>query len=150
MRNEIAQVFMHEYAELIQSDNGKEFTSKIKCIIIRNISKVPLWITVSSQSQGAIEAFNKRVQISLLAAYDNAKGEKMNCDLEMNFLHFFYCLREHTTTSKISKYVLDNFNNKKVREKVIITTQKSSKKRIKYLYRVEEIVMITNWINKIH
>ena len=50
------------------------------------------------------------------AAYDNAKDEKLDWDLEMilfNFLHYYNYKREHTTTGKIPKYVLDNFNNEK-------------------------------------
>ena len=34
-----------------------------------------------------------------------------------NFLHFFNCKREHTTTYQILKYILDSFNNEKVWEK---------------------------------
>ena len=46
------------------------------------------------------------------AAYDNAKDEKLDWDLEMilfNFLHYY------------------NFNNEKIREIVMITTEKSRK-----------------------
>ena len=34
----------------------------------------------------------------------------------IKFLHFNNCKREHTTTGQIPNYVLDNFNNEKVRE----------------------------------
>ena len=71
------------------------------------------------------------MQKSLSAAYDNAKGEKLDWDLEMNlfnFLHYYNCKRDHTTTGKIPKYVLDNFNNEKIREIVMITTENSRKK----------------------
>ena len=65
------------------------------------------------------------VQKSLSAAYDNAKNEKLDWDLEMNlinFFHYYNCKREHTTTGQISKYVLDNSNNKKIWKIVMIIT----------------------------
>ena len=43
----------------------------------------------------------------------------MGWDLEMNlfdFLNFYNCKREHTTTGQIPTYVFGNFNNEKVRE----------------------------------
>ena len=57
--------------------------------------------------------------------------ENLEWDLELNlfnFLHFYNCKRVHTTTGQISRYVLDNFNDAKVRELVIIETEKSFKK----------------------
>ena len=67
-----------------------------------------------------------------------------------NFLHYYNCKREHTTTGKIPKYVLDNFNNEKLREIVMITSEKSRKKHLENSqYKVDEEVMITNWIQKI-
>ena len=73
----------------------------------------------------------------------------MEWDLEMNlfnFLNFYNCKREHTT-GWILKYVLDNFNNGKVREELIIKTERF--RNIKNLYKTEEIIMITNWTHKI-
>ena len=83
--------------------------------IRRNRCKASLWSPYHPQSQGAIEVFNKTVQKSLSAAYDNAKNEKLDWDLEMNlfnFLHYY------------------NFNNEKIREIVMITTEKSRKKHL--------------------
>ena len=117
VRNAIAQVFIHGYPELIQSDNGKEFTNMTLNAYLEVIGVMHLYGSpYHPQSKGAIEAFNKIVQKSLSAAYDNAKDEKLDLDLEMNlfnFLHYYNCKREHTTTGQISKYVLDNFNNEK-------------------------------------
>ena len=154
VRNAIAQVFIHGYPELIQSDNGKEFTNKTLNAYLERIDVKHLYGSpYHPQSQGAIEAFNKTVQKSLSAAYDNAKDEKLDWDLEMNlfnFLHYYNCKREHTTTGQIPKYVLDNFNNEKIREIVMITTEKSRKKHLENSqYKVDEEVMITNWIQKI-
>ena len=132
VRNAIVQVLIHGYQELIQSDNGKEFTNKTLNVYLEGIYVKHLYGSpYHPQSQGAIEAFNKTVQKSLSATYDNAKDEKLNWDLEMNlfkFLHYYNCKRDHTTTGQIPKYVLDNFNNEKIREIVMITTEKSRKK----------------------
>ena len=92
----------HGYPELIQSDNGKEFTNKTLNVYLEGIDVMHLYGSpYNFQSQGAIEAFNKTVQKSLSAAYDNAEDEKLDLDLEMNlfnFLHYYNCKREHTTT----------------------------------------------------
>ena len=134
MRNAIAQVFIHGYPELIQSDNGKEFTNKTLNAYLEGIHVKQLYeLTYHPRSQGAIETFIKTVQQSLSAAYDNAKDEKLDWDLDMNlfnFLHFYNYKREHTTTGQILKYVLDYFNNEKIREIVMITTEKSRKKHL--------------------
>ena len=126
MKNATAQVFMHGYPELIESDNGKEFTNKTINAYLEGIDAKLLYISLyHPQSQGAIEAFNKTVQKFLSVAYDNANDEKLDWDLEINlfnFTHFYNCKREHTTTGQITKYVLDNFNNEKIREIVIIIT----------------------------
>ena len=85
MRNAIAQVFIHGYPELIQSDNGKEFTYKTLNAHLEGIDVKHLYGSpYHSQSQGEIEAFNKTGQKSLSAAYGNAKDEKLDWDLEMN------------------------------------------------------------------
>ena len=95
MRNTIAQIFIHEYAELIQSDNIKEFTNKIHNTYLTEIEVIHLYGSpYHLQNQGKIEVFNKRVQKSLSAAYENEKDERMDWDLEINlfsFLNFFYC-----------------------------------------------------------
>ena len=134
VRNAIAQVFIHGYPELIQSDNGKEFTNKTLNAYLEGIDVKHLYGSpYHPQSQGVIEAFNKTVQKSLSAAYDNAKDEILDWDLEMNlfnFLHYYNCKREHKTTGKIRKYVLDNFNNEKIREIVMITTEKIQEKNL--------------------
>ena len=115
VRSAIAQVFINGYPELIQSDNGKEFINKTLNAYLEGIDVKHLYGSpYHPQSQGAIEAFNKTVQKSLSAAYDNSKDEKMNWDLEMNlfyFLHYYNFKRDHITTGQIPKYVLDNFNN---------------------------------------
>ena len=79
MRNAIDQVFMHGYPELIQSDNGKEFTNKTLNAHLEGIGVKHLYGSpYHPQSQGEIEAFNKTVQKSLSAVYDNAKDEKLD------------------------------------------------------------------------
>ena len=132
VRNAIAQVFIRGYPELIQPDNGKEFTNKTLNVYLEGIDVKHLYGSpYHPQSQGAIESFNKTVQKSLYATYGNEKDEELDWDLEMNlfsFLYYYNCKREHKTTWQISKYVLDNFNNEKIREKVMITSEKSSKK----------------------
>ena len=63
VRDAIAQVFMHDYQELIQSDNGKEFTNKTLNAYLEGIDVKHLYGSpYHPQSQGAIEAFNKTVQ----------------------------------------------------------------------------------------
>ena len=62
------------------------------------------------------------------------KDEKLGWDLEINLLHFLNfknCKRKHTTTGLILKYVLDNFKNEKVREKVIIIIHRNLENPIK-------------------
>ena len=128
VRNAIAQVFIHDYPELIQSDNEKEFTDKTLYAYLEGINVKHLYGSpYHPQSQGAIEALNKTVQKSLSAAYDNAKDEKLDWDLEMNLfnlLHFYNCKSDQTTTGQIQKYVQDHLNNEKIREIGMITTEK--------------------------
>ena len=145
MRNAIAQVFMHGYPELIQSDNGKEFINKTLNVYLEGIDLKHLYRSpYHPQSQGAIEDLNKTVQESLSAAYDNVKDEKLDWDLEINlfnFLHYYYCKREHTTTWQIPKHVLDRFYNEKIREIVMITTEKSIKKNIQKIASIKLMKM---------
>ena len=139
VRNAIAQVIIHYYTELIQSDNGEEFTNKTLNAYLEGINAKHLYQSLYyPQSQGAIEAFIKTVQKSLSAAYYNAKDEKLDWDLEINLFnvaHFYNCKRENTTAGQIPKYVLDNFNNAKIREIVIITIENLDKniKKITYI-----------------
>ena len=125
VRNAIAQVFIQCYPELILSDNEKEFINKILNAYLEEIEvKHYYGEQYHAQSQGVIEAFNRTVPSYLSVAYDNAKDEKMNWDLQMNllhFLHFYNFKSKHTIIDQISKRVLDNFNNEKVRKKAITT-----------------------------
>ena len=155
VRNAIANVFIQGHPEIIQSDNGKEFTNKILDEYLSGINVTHIYGSPNHpQSQGAIEAFNKTVQKALSAAYDNLISEKVNWDLELNlfhFLHFYNWKRKHTTTQQIPKHVLDNFNNEKIREIVMIATEKSRKEHLENsLYKEDDEVMITNWIQKIN
>ena len=155
VRNAIANVFIQGHPEIIQSDNGKEFTNKILDEYLFGINVTHIYGSpYHPQSQGAIEAFNKTVQKALSAAYDNLISEKVNWDLELNlfhFLHFYNWKRKHTTTQQIPKHVLDNFNNEKIREIVMIATEKSRKEHLENsLYKEDDEVMITNWIQKIN
>ena len=62
VRNAIAQVFIHGYPELIQFDNGKEFTYKILNAYLERIDVKHLYGSpYNPQSQREIEAFNKTV-----------------------------------------------------------------------------------------
>ena len=73
------------------------------------------------QSQGAIEVFNKTVQRALSVAYDNVKQEEIEWDLELNlfsFLYFYNWVLKHTPTNEDPKFVMNNFNNSLVREKL--------------------------------
>ena len=63
MRNAIAQVFIHGCPELIQTDNGKEFTNKALDTYLEGIDVKYLYGSqYHLQSQGAIEALNKTVK----------------------------------------------------------------------------------------
>ena len=69
--NEIAQVFIYGYPELIQSDNRKEFTNKTSNVYLEGINAKHFYGSpYHPQSQGVIENYNKTVQKSLSAAYD--------------------------------------------------------------------------------
>ena len=49
------------------------------------------------------------------------------------------------------RYELDNFNDTKVRKLVIIQTEKSRKKHLENsLYKINDEILRTNWINKIN
>ena len=83
VRNSIAHVFIHDYAELIKSDNRKESKNKIHNAYLAEIEVKNLYgLPYYHQNQGAIDAFNKTVQRSLSAAYDNMKDEKIDWDSE--------------------------------------------------------------------
>ena len=142
-------MIIHNYPELIQSDNRKEFINMTLNEYWKGIDAMHFYGSLyHSQNQDAIEAFNKIVQKSLSAAYNNAKDEKLGWDLEMNlfkFLHFYNCKKEHTKTGQIPKYVLDNFNNEKIREIVMITTENLENSQ----YKIDEKGMITNLIKNI-
>ena len=74
VRNAISQLFIHGYPELIQSDNGKEFINKTLNAYLEGIDVKHLYGSLyHPQNQGAIETFNKKVQKSLSAAYDNER-----------------------------------------------------------------------------
>ena len=153
--NAIAQVFIQGYPEIFQSDKGREFISKILDANLISINgRHILGSPYHPQSKGAIEAFNKTVQKSLSTAYENTKQENLEWDLELNlihFLHFYNCKRVHTTTGQIPWYVLDNFNDAKVRKLVIIQTEKSRKKHSENsLYKINNEILLKNWINKIN
>ena len=61
MRNKIVQAFIHGYPELIQSDNGKEFTSKILNTYFAETEVKYFYVSpYHPQSQGAIEASIKQ------------------------------------------------------------------------------------------
>ena len=63
VRNAIVKVFIQGYPEILQSDNGREFVKRILDAYLININiKHALGSLYHSQSQGAIEAFNKTVQ----------------------------------------------------------------------------------------
>ena len=156
-RNAIAQVFIQGYPEIFQSDNRREFVNKtlkayLISINVRHILRSPY----HHQSQGAIKAFNKTVQKYLSAAYYNAIQFNLEWDLKLNlfhFLHFYNCKRAHTTTGQITRYVLDNYNDAKVRELAIIQTEKSREKKKHLensLYNIKDEILLTNWINKIN
>ena len=74
MRNTVAQVFMHGYLELIQSNNIKDFTNKILNAYLTEIQVKHLYESqYHPQFQGAIEDLNKSVQRSISTTYDNSK-----------------------------------------------------------------------------
>ena len=63
VRNANAQVFIHGYPDLIQSDNGKEFTNKTLNAYLEGINAKHLYeSSYHPRSQGAIQTFNKTVQ----------------------------------------------------------------------------------------
>ena len=78
VRNAIAHVFINEYPEKLQSDNGKEFSNNLVKSYLEKIEVDHIFVThYHSQSQGAIEAFNSTVQRTLSFVYDNAKQEEI-------------------------------------------------------------------------
>ena len=92
--------------------------------------------------------FNKTILRVLSAVYDNIILEKVTKDLELNlcqFMHFYNCCMKHTTTKGKPKYVMENYNDKNLLEKVVIVTENSKKW---YLERNEynegDIVLIIN------
>ena len=127
VRNTIAQVFIRGYPRKLQTDNGKEFFNKVLSAYLDSIEvEHLLGAPYHSQSQGAIEAFNKTIQKELSKTYDNTKkDENENFDLELNlyqFLHYYNWKRQHTTTWQIPKHVMDNLNDQNIRKIVSLAT----------------------------
>ena len=105
MRNTIAQVWIHSYAKLIQSDNGKEFTNKIlNTYLAEKEVKYLYGLPYHPQSQGEIEDINKTVQISLSTVYDNAKNEKINKDLKINLFHLLLSIIVKENIQQLVKF----------------------------------------------
>ena len=78
-RNALAQVFISGYPKYLQSDNGKEFINQNFENYFVNIKvEYILGSPYHPQSQGTTEAFNKTIQRTLSAAYDNIIQEKVN------------------------------------------------------------------------
>ena len=59
-------------------------------------------------------------------------------------MHYYNWFRKHTTTNKVPKFVMNNFNDSSVRERVAITTEKSRKNKIEKLYKVWDNILIIN------
>ena len=132
-RNAIAHVFMSGYPEMLQTDNGKEFTNNKLKSYLEGISFDHIFgAPYHPQSQGAIKALNKTIQRALSAAYDNVIQEKDEWDLELNlfrFLHYYNWSRKHTTTGEVPKFVIVNFNDSLVKERGAIATENSREKK---------------------
>ena len=66
-------------------------------------------------------------------------------------MHFYNCFRKNITTEEISKYVMDNYNDKILKEKVVIANEKSRKRHLeRNEYKESDVVLLTNWISKIN
>ena len=113
----------------VTNNNGKEFTNYKLKLYLEGINVDHIFgAPYHPQSQGAVEALNKTIQRALSAAYDNVIQEKVEWDLELNlfqFLHYYNWSRKHTTTGEVPKFVMDNFNDSLVKERVAIATEKS-------------------------
>ena len=68
------------------------------------------------QSQGAVEIFNKTIHNFLNEAYTNSMfngDEEWSLPLMVSdFLHYYNSKRVHSTTKKIPREILFNFNQK--------------------------------------
>ena len=107
--------FIDRYPEMLQIDNGKEFTnSKLKS----NIEGIGVghifWESYHFKIQGEIEALNKTIERAFSDAYDNVIQIQYEWDLELNlfkFLHYYNCYKKYTTTGEVSKFFMNNFND---------------------------------------
>ena len=95
VRNSIAGAFISGYPEMLQTDNGKEFTNSKLKLYIKGIGVDHIFGTsYHPQIKSTIEALNKTIQRALSAAYYNVIQEKDEWDLDINlfqFLHFYNC-----------------------------------------------------------
>ena len=105
-----------------------------------------------SQSQGAVESFNKTIQRFLNEAFTNSifnwKENEWSLTLMITYFLFYYNNKlKHLTTKMTQREVLFNYINKEIIEKVIINTEKSRKNFIQEIdYDVGDSVLITSWL----
>ena len=159
-RDKNSSVFIIEHPDILHTDNGKEFWNKnvAKFLENRGIRHV-LGAPYHSQSQGAIEAFNKYIRNWVYRACDNISKsneeekeqslkETWNLNLMISsFLHYYNWKRKHITTGYILREVFFNCNNEEIIKDVIINIEKTRSKFLEALDFIKgDRVLITSWI----
>ena len=134
----------------IYTDNGAEFKNKlIKSYWegkgINFVNGTP----GHPQSQGAIEAFNKTVQIFIILAKD-AQNYTFNLEHSIADFLMYYNQRKHTTTKHSPIEIMSNVNDEKLLDEVRENTKKSRKhsKNESIIFSKGKKILISNWIKK--
>ena len=138
----------HNKPRMIQSDNGGEFSSReFKQFLLKYNIEHKFGPPYRPKWQGAVESFNKTIQIFLeMAKYQY----KENYDLEdsVNDFLIYYNNRKHSTTGIAPYHVMRNANDEHLISKVKLKTEKIRQKikRTVENYEKGQLVRISNHI----
>ena len=84
-------IFIQEYIKILLSNHGRKFVNRILNVYLISINLKYILGSLHHPSKLRENlGFNKTVQKSLSTAYDNAKQENFEWDLELNLLHFLH------------------------------------------------------------
>ena len=117
----------HNKPRLIQSYNGSEFSSReFKQFLLKYNVKHKFGPPYRTKWQGAVESFNRTIQVFLeMAKYQL----KENYDLEdfVNDFLIYYNNRKHSTTGIAPYHVMRNVDDEHLNSMVKLKTEKSER-----------------------
>ena len=121
----------HNKPKMIQSNNGGEFSSReFKQFILKHNVEQKFGSPYCPKWQGAVESFNKTIQVFLEIVKYHFKEKYDLEDLVNDFL-IYYNNRRHSTTGVVPYRIMRNVNNEHHISKVKLKTEKSRKKIIR-------------------